>query len=332
MTYRTYGDLTHAVLSGIPRHRLNDTLYLDVEDFEFPFGLNLFEVPEPRTIRTQAAVASFVSHTFETLWQNSGFDTPRLMQNLRAVTRTLTANPGSTFAEIPLLYASADVRARMLSQVTNAPILQFWEEYAHMNFRDRRLFTESTLNRVTAFLDEPMIQHILAQSRTTIDFRYLMDHSKILLIKLSPQFEEASRLIGTIIVGKLLMTAFSRADTPEERRRPFNLYVDEVQRFQSSDFATFISEARKWNISTHISHQVLTQLLEQNRASALASGTIMCFRVSGQDAPMLARSYDTTPTQPHIVGEEPIRAPVTDPAGHLLRRGASQPRGGGLYP
>ena len=127
-----------------------------------------------------------------------------------------------------------------------------------MNFRDRRLFTESTLNRVTAFLDEPMIQNILAQSRTTIDFRYLMDHSKILLIKLSPQFEEASRLIGTVIVGKLLMTAFSRADTPEERRQPFNLYVDEVQRFQSSDFATFISEARKWNISTHISHQVLS--------------------------------------------------------------------------
>jgi hypothetical protein len=320
-----HGDLTHAVLSGIPRHRLNDVVYLDVEDFEFPFGLNLFEVPKPGTLKTQAAVASFVSHTFETLWQNSGFDTPRLMQNLRAVTRTLTANPGSTFAEIPLLYASAAIRARMLAKVTNPPILQFWEEYEAMNPRDRRLFTESTLNRVTAFLDEPMIQHILAQSKTTINFRYIMDHAKILLIKLSPQFEEASRLIGTVIIGKLLMTAFSRADTPEERRQPFNLYVDEAQRFQSSDFATFISEARKWNLSTTISHQVLTQLLEQNRASALASGTIICFRVSGQDAPVLARSYDTTPTQPHIVGEEPVRAPVADIVGHLVRKGHTNP-------
>jgi hypothetical protein len=295
-----------------------------VEDYEFPFGLNLFEVPEQSTIRTQAAAASFVSHTFETVWQNSGFDTPRLMQNLRAVTRTLFANPGSTFAEIPLLYSNAPVRARMLAKLPNPPIRAFWEEYEAMTPRDRRLFTESTLNRVTAFLDEPMILHILAQAKTTIDFRHIMDHSKILLIKLSPQFEEASRLIGTVLIGKLLMTAFSRADTPEDRRQPFNLYVDEVQRFQSSDLATFISEARKFRISTVSSNQLLTQLFEQNRASALASGTIICFRVSGDDSRVLSRSFDTTPTQ-QIVGEEPVRAPVADVIGHLTHRGHTNP-------
>jgi len=94
-----------------------------------------------------------------------------------------------------------------------------------MNFRDRLAFTESTLNKVTAFLDEPMIQHILAQSRTTIDFRSIMDNSKILLIKLSPQFSEASTLIGATIIGKLLLTAFSRSDTPEDKRVQFNLSV-----------------------------------------------------------------------------------------------------------
>jgi hypothetical protein len=320
-----HGDLTNDILGLIPRHRLNDVVYLDVEDFEFPFGLNLFEVPEQSTIKTQAAASSFVSHTFETVWQNSGFDTPRLMSNLRSVTRTLFANPGSTFAEIPLLYSNEAVRARMLSQVTNPPILQFWEEYERMPPRERRQFTESTLNRVTAFLDEPMICNILAQAKTTIDFRYLMDNAKILLIKLSPQFEEASRLIGTVIIGKLLMTAFSRSDTPEERRQPFNLYVDEFQRFQSSDFATLISEARKFNISTCQANQLLTQLLEQNRASALGAGTIICFRVSGEDSRVLARSFDTKPTQPHIVGEEPVRAPVADIVGHLVRRGHTNP-------
>ncbi len=320
-----HGDLTHAVLSAIPRHRLGDVAFLDVEDYEFPFGLNLFEVPEQSTIRTQAATASFISHTFETVWQNSGFDTPRLMSNLRAVSRTLFANPDSTFADIPFLYSSEDTRARMLVNVTNPHIRAFWAEYERLNFRDRRLFTESTLNRVTAFLDEPMILHILAQAKTTIDFRYLMDNAKILLIKLSPQFEEASRLIGTVIIGKLLMTAFSRVDTPEDRRQPFNLYVDEVQRFQSSDLATLISEARKFRISTTTSNQLLSQLLEQNRASALAAGTIICFRVSGEDSRVLARSFDTKPTQPHIVGEEPVRAPVADIVGHLVRRGHTNP-------
>jgi hypothetical protein len=314
-----HGDLTYDILGAVPRHRQNDIVFIDVEEFEHPFGLNLFEVPEPISIRTQAQVASFVSHTFEVLW-NAGFETPRLMQNLRAVTRTLIANPGSTFGDITLLYTSEETRARLLANVRNPQVLAYWEEYERLNFRDRRLLTESFLNKVSAFLDEPMICNILSQPKITINFRSIMDNSKILLIKLSPQFEEASKLIGAIVIGKLLMTAFSRADVPPERRLPFHLYVDEFQRFQSSDFATFIAEARKFNISTFLSHQTLMQLTEQNRASALAAGTIICFRVSGDDSRVLSRSFDTTPTQ-QIVGEEPVRAPVADVIGHLVRRG-----------
>jgi hypothetical protein len=247
------------------------------------------------------------------------------MQNLRAVVRTLIANPCSTFADIPLLYSSEETRARMLANVTGNPhVLAYWEEYENMSFRDRRALSESFLNKVTAFLDEPMICHILSQPKSTIDFRYIMDSSKILLIKLSPQFEESSKLVGSVIYGKLLMTAFSRTDVPPEMRPPFNLYIDELQRFQSLDLATFISESRKFNISTFLSNQVLTQLTEQVRASALAAGTIMCFRVSGQDSPVLARSYDTTPTQT-IVGEEPVRAPVADVVQHLVRHGSVHP-------
>jgi hypothetical protein len=316
-----HGDLTAEILGSVPRHRINDIIYLDVEDWTAPYGLNIFEVLEPRNIRTEAAVASFISHTFEVLW-SAGFETPRLMQNLRAVTRTLIANPGAHFGDIPLLYSNEEVRARMLANVTNPQILTFWEEYERMNPRDRRQFTESTLNKVTAFLDEPMIQHILAQSRTTINFRYIMDNAKILLIKLSPQFEEASRLIGAVIIGKILMTAFSRADTPQkERKQKFNLYCDEFHRFASSDFATLIAESRKFRISTILSHQALGQLTEQVRAAALGAGSIICFRVSGLDSPILARSYDASPTQT-IIGEEPVRAPTADPIGQLVRHGS----------
>jgi hypothetical protein len=319
-----HGQLVEEILGAVPRHRLNDIVFLDVEDYEFPFGLNLFEVSEPSTIRTQAAVASFISHTFEVLW-SAGFETPRLMQNLRSVARTLIANPGSHFGDIPLLYSSEEVRARMLANVTNPHILTFWEEYERLNFRDRRAFTESTLNKVTAFLDEPMIQHILFQSKTTIYFRYIMDNSKILLIKLSPQFEEASRLIGAVIIGKILMTAFSRADTPEDKRVQYNLYCDEFHRFASSDFATLISEARKFRISTILSHQVLSQLSEATRASVLASGNLIVFRVSGDDSRVLSRSFDTTPAR-IINGEEVVRAPVADVLSHLVRRGHDDPR------
>jgi hypothetical protein len=152
-----------------------------------------------------------------------------------------------------------------------------------------------------------------------------MESGKILLVKLSPQFEEASMLIGAIIIGKLLMVAFSRTDTPEENRRQFNLYCDEFQRFATSDFATLISEARKFRIATTLSHQTLAQLDEANKAAALAAGNLIVFRVSGEDAKILAKSFDTTPTK-EIIGEEPIRAPVSNVISHLVTRGHNDPR------
>jgi hypothetical protein len=88
-----HGNLTNTVLSGIPDHRLSDVIYLDMTDSEYPFGLNLFQCPSPRTIVGMAKTASFVHHVFEKLWGVGAENAPRLMQVLRAVTRTLMENP-----------------------------------------------------------------------------------------------------------------------------------------------------------------------------------------------------------------------------------------------
>jgi hypothetical protein len=319
-----HGDLTNTVLAGIPDSRLKDVILLDMTDSEYPFGLNLFQCGEPRTIREMALTANFVQHVFEKIW-GVGTDTPRLMQVLRAVTRTLIENPGTTFAEIPLLFSSDTVREKMVANLTNTEIISFWEDYNRKSPYHRDEYVESTKNKIKSFLDEPMIKNIVAQSKTTIYFRKIMDEGKILLVKLSPQFEESSMLIGAIIIGQLLLAAWSRGDIPEEKRRQFNLYCDEYQRFATSDFATLISEARKFRIATTLSHQTLSQLDEANRAAAAAAANMIVFRVSGEDGKTLAKNFDTTPTK-EAIGQEPIRAPVSDVIGHLVKRGHSDPR------
>src|SRR5205823_14843779 len=123
-------------------------------------------------------------------------------------------------------------------------------------------------------------------------------------VHLSPQLEEPSRLIGALILGRLLMASFSRSDTPKDRRRPFMIYADEYQRFATNDFAVFLAEARKSRVATTIAHQTLEQLSDLNRATALQAGTIVTLRVSGQDSKDLASSFDTTPTQTVVVGQE----------------------------
>jgi hypothetical protein len=152
-----------------------------------------------------------------------------------------------------------------------------------------------------------------------------MDEGKILLVNLSPQLEEMSRLVGSMLIGKLLMASFSRVDVPEAQRRQFNIYVDEFQRFATSEFRTFIEEARKFRVSVTIAHQSLSQIIEEaNRTAATGAGTMVVCRVSGEDSKVLAKSYNATPTR-EIVGEEPVRAPTSDVIGHLLSRGHNNP-------
>ena len=65
----------------------------------------------------------------------------------------------------------------------------------------------STLNKVRAFLSNPIVEHIVGQSHTTISFRTIMDEGKILLVKLPGRYEDISSLIGAVLIGQLLNAA-----------------------------------------------------------------------------------------------------------------------------
>jgi hypothetical protein len=318
-----HGDLTKTVLKLVPQHRLQDVILLDVMDSAFPFGLNLFQSDFPGDPNELSKTANFLMHLFEKVW-NVGTDTPRLQQVLRNISRTLLANPGMTFAEIPLLLWDDTAREKLVSNVTNTQTQLFWQNYSPKPQRDKDELTASTMNKVDAYLSDPIVANIVSQANTSINFRRIMDESKILLIQLSPQLEEVSRLLGAAIIGRLLMATFSRTDLAEDDRRQFNFYVDEFQRFATSDWRTFLEEARKFNVPITFAHQSMSQLDESLQTAATGAGTIVVFRVSGEDSRVLAQSFDATPTQEQT-SVEPIRRPVFDITTHLIRHGHTHP-------
>ena len=310
----------------MPERRLKDVIYLDITDSTSSFGLNFYQCEPGADLSEVAKVASFVMHLFETIWA-VGPETPRLAQVLRNTTRVLIENPGMTFAEISLLLWEDGVREKLVRRVTNTQTKLFFQQYNRRSPREREELIASTINKVDAYLNEPLVARIVSQSASTIDCRRIMDEGRILLVNLSPQLEEPSRLIGAAILGRLLMAAFSRADIPPEKRHPFMIYADEYQRFATNDFAVFQAEARKSGVATTVANQTLEQLSDLNRATALQAGSLVVMRVSGDDSKVLARSYDCTPPTPgEIVGQEPIRSPVADVIFHLVRRGHNDPR------
>lgn len=121
-----------------------------------------------------------------------------------------------------------------------------------------------------------------------------MDNKKILLMKVSKGLlgEENSSLIGAMFITKLYQAAMSRADTPEDKRTDFYLYVDEFQNFATDTFAEILSEARKYRLNLTIAHQYMGQLSDTVRKTVFGNvGSMVSFRVGAEDAAILAEEY-----------------------------------------
>jgi hypothetical protein len=69
----------------------------------------------------------------------------------------------------------------------------------------------------------------------------------------------------------------------------------------------------------------LEQLSDLNRATALQSGSLVVARVSGPDGEILAKNFDATPGIEEV-GVEPLRSPIADVIGFLVRRGHQDER------
>ena len=101
---------------------------------------------------------------------------------------------------------------------------------------------------------------------------------------------DVSNVLGGLALSSLTNSAFSRQELPEEQRRPFMLYVDEFHHFSTHVFANQLAEARKYALGVSVVQQNTAQTDKQVLASILGNaGTIMCFRVGAQDAPIFAK-------------------------------------------
>src|SRR2546430_7661043 len=159
------------------------------------------------------------------------------------------------------------------------------------------------MRRVREFL-QPLSRTIVGQAKTTVDMFRVMDERKILLVKLSAQLDQVTSLIGSIIIALFLNAAYSRADLPVNKRKQFNLYADEFQRFATDDFATLLTEARKFGVATTVAHQARFQpgMTDGIRATSLGAANLVVFRINSRDAAEVAGEFDFTPA-PERIGE-----------------------------
>lgn len=172
------------------------------------------------------------------------------------------------------------------------PAVRFWQnEFASWKPQFQAEAVAPVLNKIGQFVSSPILRNIIGQTSKTLDLRRVLDSGQVLIVNLSKGRlgEDASQLLGSLLVTGIQLAAMSRADTPEEERREFFLFIDEFQNFSTEAFPTILSEARKYRLGLTISNQYLAQVDEETTNAVFGNvGSLLCFQVGAGDSEVLA--------------------------------------------
>ena len=315
-----HGDLVEKVIQYIPTERINDVIYFNPSDLDYPIAFNVFEKVDRSH---QHLIASGLIGIFKKLWADSWG--PRLEYVLRNAILALLEYPDSTLLGVMRLLVDKGYRKKVIQKITDPVVRSFWvDEYSKYPDKFQSEAIAPIQNKVGQFLSSPVIRNIVGQVKSSFSMRDAMDNKKILLMNLAKGRvgEDNSALLGAMLITKIQMAAMSRVDIKEEDRQDFYLYVDEFQNFATESFANILSEARKYRLDLIIAHQYIEQLDELVRAAVFGNvGTMMLFRVGATDAEELVKEFE-----PHYVEEDLVNLGKYDVYMKLMIDGiSSQP-------
>ncbi len=299
-----HGDSVEKVLQYIPANRINDVIYLNPADVDFPIAFNPLEAVDPKH---KHLVASGLMGVFTKMW--AGVWSPRMEYILQNTILALLDSPGNTMMGIARMYVDKIYRKKIIDNIKDPVVKSFWaDEFANYQDKFRTEAVAPIQNKVGQFLSNAIIRNIVGQTKSSIDLRDVMDNKKILLLNLSKGRigEDSSALLGAMIITKLQLAAMSRVDVPEEDRKDFYLYVDEFQNFATESFASILSEARKYRLNLIVAHQYIGQLVQDRNTVVRDAifgnvGTMITFRVGADDAEFLEKEFEPTYTMNDLV-------------------------------
>jgi hypothetical protein len=294
-----HGDLAEQLLDRVPRERIEDVVYFNPADLEFPAPFNIFEAIDEAQ---HHLIASGLVSIFKRFWGDEAIG-PRSEYLLRNAVLALLETPGATLLDFPRLLTDEPYRTRITRKLKNPAVRGFWtQEYAGYS----RAFREQTIapiqNKVGEFLMTALTRNILGQRKNLFQLRSLMDEGKILIVNLSKGAlgEDNAALLGSMMLTRIMLAAFTRQDIPENERRLFNLYVDEYPSFATEGtFSSMLSESRKYGLALTLSNQYLAQVSENMRSAIFGTiGTLIAFQLGREDAEYVAGEfYPVSPEQ-----------------------------------
>jgi len=285
-----HGEAAEELLEFVPSNRINDVVYVNPADMDFPIAFN---VMEDVGLEFRHLVAGGLMGVFKKIWPDVW--SARMEYILNNSILALLEYPGSTLLGVNRMMSDPEFRKKVVEKITDPVVKSFWvNEFARYSQRYESEATAAIQNKVGQFISTPLIRNIIGQVNSSIDMREIMDNKKILILNLSKGRigEDNSTLLGALLITKLQLAAMSRVDIREEDRQDFYLYVDEFQNFATESFVSILSEARKYRLCLILAHQYVAQMDETVRDAVFGNiGTLISFRVGAEDAEYLEKEF-----------------------------------------
>lgn len=172
---------------------------------------------------------------------------------LAVIAQHLDAELAPTIFQIPTLLSDAEWRAAALPFLPRAD-QRFWTDRFP-------LLASEAITPVTNMVDRlrraPSIRALLGQSKSTYRAREAMDAGKIVLA-CPGTGGTRDRLLANLLLFDLLHAARGRADLPPERRKPFWVFLDEVQSYDgaaSGNLAALLEQSAKFGLRAVLLNQ-----------------------------------------------------------------------------
>jgi hypothetical protein len=243
-------------------------------------GWNLFEFggdPVESEARIEAVVDAFASALEWGERSTRAINlTTQAAAALATIAQKLDSELAPTIFQIPTLLSDAEWRAAVVPFLPRAD-QRFWTDRFP-------LLAAEAITPVTNMVDRlrraPSIRALLGQSQSTYRVREAMDKGKIVLA-CPGSGGTRDRLVANLLLFDLLHAARGRANLAPEQRKPFWVFLDEVQSYDgaaSGNLAALLEQSAKFGLRAVLLNQNPERLsaatlnaLTTNRSHLLAS-------------------------------------------------------------
>lgn len=283
-----HGDLSERLLGIIPKERIQDVVYFNPYDLEYPVGLNLLEMSkglsEVEVQREKDLIVSSLVSIYFKLYPSANAR-PRMEHVLRNAVLTALTVPDPTLLTVYKLLIDKTFRKGVVEKLDDPILKEYWtKEFEGFGSYQKAELISPITNKLGRFLTTSITRNILTQKNSKLNFEDIMNNKKILICDLSKGKigEDISSFLGSLLIVKLQLAALNRVLIPQEQRTDFFLYIDEFQNFATMTFAQILSEARKYRLNTILAHQTISQIEDKDLLKVILAnvGTVTAFRTS----------------------------------------------------